>query len=165
MIHLAESDDAKRARKWLYDPILSHNDLLSGNILYLSKSKEIKFVDFEYGTYSYRGFDIANHFNEISGFDCNYKKWDPSKEAKLRWLKIYKSGPEESEKFWDEALRVINDFILVDHFFWGLWGVVQAKHSPIDFDFMEYAYQRLEEGYRYHLEIFYLNHFLTDLND
>ena len=30
------------------------------------------FIDFEYGSYSYRGYDIANHFNEYAGFDCDY---------------------------------------------------------------------------------------------
>ena len=33
---------------------------------------KLYFIDFEYGSYSYRGYDIANHFNEYAGFDCDY---------------------------------------------------------------------------------------------
>lgn len=29
-------------------------------------------IDFEYGSYNYRGFDIGNHFNEYAGYDCDY---------------------------------------------------------------------------------------------
>lgn len=29
-------------------------------------------IDYEYGSYSYRGYDIANFFNEHAGFECNY---------------------------------------------------------------------------------------------
>lgn len=35
-------------------------------------SDKLYFIDFEYGSYSYRGYDIANHFNEYAGFDCDY---------------------------------------------------------------------------------------------
>ena len=29
-------------------------------------------IDFEYGAYGYRGYDLGNHFNEYAGFDCDY---------------------------------------------------------------------------------------------
>lgn len=29
-------------------------------------------IDYEYGSHSYRGYDIANYFNEHAGFDCDY---------------------------------------------------------------------------------------------
>lgn len=40
-------------------------------LLFLLSGK-LYFIDFEYGSYSYRGYDIANHFNEYAGFDCDY---------------------------------------------------------------------------------------------
>jgi hypothetical protein len=33
---------------------------------------KIYIIDYEYGSYSYRGHDIANHFNEYAGFECDY---------------------------------------------------------------------------------------------
>lgn len=35
-------------------------------------TEKLYFIDFEYGSYSYRGFDIGNHFNEYAGYDCDY---------------------------------------------------------------------------------------------
>jgi hypothetical protein len=33
---------------------------------------KIYIIDYEYGSYSYQGYDIANHFNEHAGFECDY---------------------------------------------------------------------------------------------
>lgn len=51
--------------------VFSHNDLHQGNILLAEYSKRrptfeerIVFIDFEYCSYNYRGYDIANHFSE-----------------------------------------------------------------------------------------------------
>ena len=35
-------------------------------------TEKLYFIDFEYGSYSYRVYDIANHFHECVGFDCDY---------------------------------------------------------------------------------------------
>jgi len=44
--------------------VFSHNDLHSQNILVLEKSSKFVFIDYEYSDYNYRGYDIANLFNE-----------------------------------------------------------------------------------------------------
>lgn len=53
--------------------VFSHNDLHQGNILYAEHSnrrptleERIVFIDFEYCSYNYRAYDIANHFSEWS---------------------------------------------------------------------------------------------------
>ena len=38
------------------------------------------FIDFEYASYGYRGFDIANHFNEYVGEEWNWSLY-PSEEV------------------------------------------------------------------------------------
>jgi hypothetical protein len=40
-----------------------------------------------------------------------------------------------------------NKFATTANMFWGVWAVIQAKYSPIDFDFLKYAGDRLG-GYR-----------------
>lgn len=35
-------------------------------------AEKLYFIDFEYGSYNYRGFDIGNHFNEYAGYECDY---------------------------------------------------------------------------------------------
>ena len=50
------------------ETVFCHNDLLCNNILVLSKNSDIQLIDFEYGNYNFRGFDIGNLFAE-STFD------------------------------------------------------------------------------------------------
>ena len=48
-----------------YPVVFCHNDMQEGNILIRQDSKpELVIIDFEYCSYNYRGFDVANHFSE-----------------------------------------------------------------------------------------------------
>lgn len=47
--------------------VFAHNDLLLGNVIYNKDEATISFIDYEYATYNYQAFDIANHFNEFAG--------------------------------------------------------------------------------------------------
>jgi len=44
--------------------VFSHNDAHSQNVLLLKKNQELMLIDYEYSAYNYRGYDIANIFNE-----------------------------------------------------------------------------------------------------
>lgn len=48
--------------------VFCHNDLQEGNILIrekaVSREEKLVIIDFEYCSYNYRGFDLANHFCE-----------------------------------------------------------------------------------------------------
>ncbi|KAK9504617.1 hypothetical protein O3M35_010913 [Rhynocoris fuscipes] len=51
----------------IYSPVVfCHNDLQQGNILRLMDTNEpgLVLIDFEYCSYNFRGFDLANHFIE-----------------------------------------------------------------------------------------------------
>lgn len=136
-------------------------------------------MDFEYGAYNYRAFDFANHFCEYAGFDCDWKKHFPEREHMKQCVSDYvqtlcgnKESKEAMEKevvdlfdrksgftdkdygvFLDYCVDVVCMFTSADHFFWGLWGVVQAKHSPIDFEFIQYANDRLVSGLEHSLTL------------
>ncbi|KAI8099047.1 kinase-like domain-containing protein [Halteromyces radiatus] len=128
--------------------VFSHNDLLYGNIIFDDDKEEAYFIDYEYGCYAYRGFDIGNHFNEHCGFECDYSKY-PSKNFQLEWLEWYLQAinddvtptKEQINKLYNE----VNGFSLASHFYWGLWAMIQAMVSDIDFDYMEYAVLRFDE--------------------
>ncbi|KAF9191302.1 hypothetical protein BGZ51_007480 [Haplosporangium sp. Z 767] len=45
----------------------------------------------------------------------------------------------------DSMYKEVNKFALTSHIMWGLWGLIQATQSEIDFDYFEYALQRLTE--------------------
>lgn len=45
----------------------------------------------------------------------------------------------------DSMYKEVNKFALTSHIMWGLWGLIQATQSEIEFDYLEYALQRLCE--------------------
>lgn len=44
-----------------------HNDLLAGNVIVRPDKSAVDFIDYEYASANYRGYDIGNHFNEQCG--------------------------------------------------------------------------------------------------
>lgn len=82
----SEVDETQQVCSLTHCPLVfGHNDLLSGNILILQqpgfdpaapdRDGRIVFIDYEYGAYTYRDFDIGNHFTEYAGFDGDYDRW------------------------------------------------------------------------------------------
>lgn len=85
--------------------VFCHNDINIGNILKLPH--KLMIIDYEYGSYNYRGFDFGNHFCEWM-FNNNYKEYPffqydyslyPSREQQIHFAKAYMKGlKEEKEK-------------------------------------------------------------------
>lgn len=146
--------------------VFCHNDCQEGNILLLdgrenSPKQKLMLIDFEYSSYNYRGFDIGNHFCEWI-YDYTYEKYPffkanfaryPNKKQQIHFISSYLTefqhgyeniSNEEKSKIENEMLNEINRFALASHFFWGLWGIVQAKISSIEFGYMEYAMARFD---------------------
>ncbi|KAJ3704897.1 hypothetical protein LUZ61_008602 [Rhynchospora tenuis] len=127
--------------------VFAHNDLLSGNIMLNDSQGKLYFIDFEYGSYSYRGHDIGNHFNEYAGFDCDYDLY-PNKEAQYHFFRNYlkPDNPQVVPESELEALYVeTNTFRLTSHIYWALWALIQAKVSTIEFDYLGYFFLRYNE--------------------
>ncbi|KAK6124597.1 hypothetical protein DH2020_041660 [Rehmannia glutinosa] len=127
--------------------VYSHNDLLSGNLMINDDEDKLYFIDFEYGSYNYRGFDIGNHFNEYAGYDCDYSLY-PSKDEQYYFFRHY-LRPDRPHEVSDENLEAIyaetNAYMLASHLYWALWALIQAKMSPIDFDYLGYFFLRYNE--------------------
>ncbi|XP_063014815.1 choline kinase alpha isoform X2 [Melospiza melodia melodia] len=146
--------------------VFCHNDCQEGNILLLegresSENQKLMLIDFEYSSYNYRGFDIGNHFCEWM-YDYSYEKYPffkasvlkyPSKKQQLHFLSSYLSAfhdgfenlsNEEKSELEEVVLVEVNRFALASHFFWGLWSIIQAKISSIEFGYLEYALSRFD---------------------
>lgn len=67
----------------------------------------------------------------------------PEKELQWDWLRIYldeyygNKEIEVADEQIEELYNQVNKFAVSAHFFWGVWALLQAYHSSIDFDFME----------------------------
>ncbi|CAI0410613.1 unnamed protein product [Linum tenue] len=127
--------------------VFAHNDLVFGNLMFNDEEEKLYMIDFEYGAYGYRGFDIANHFIEYAGYDCDYNLY-PNLEEQYHFFRHYlqPGNPHEVPVEELEALYVESTtFMLVSHIFWALWALIQAKMSRIDFDYLGYFSVRYEE--------------------
>lgn len=155
----------KAELQMLNSPIVfCHNDLLLKNILYDESQNKVTFIDFEYSDYNYQAFDIANHFCEFCGVDNFEPSLYPSKDFQLRWLRIYLQKwnshnditptAAELEQSVESLYDVVSRFALASHLYWGLWAVVQANNSSIDFNYLGFAHKRLEEYFKRKHELF-----------
>ncbi|CAK4151105.1 unnamed protein product [Aphanomyces euteiches] len=160
---LRGSPMAKLAAEFVQESVFSHNDILSGNILYNPSWNKVQIIDYEYGSYNYRGFDFGNHFCEHCGFDMNLNDFPP-KEKQFLFYKAYLSTASPAllqsltrDGNLDEFLVALYDagnlYALASHLFWGLWAVVQAGSSSIEFDFLDYARMRFD-ALEMHLDLF-----------
>lgn len=148
--------------------VVSHCDLLSGNIIvpeseeFASKIEKgvsgaalsplnenpIQFIDYEYMLPAPRAFDIANHFAEWQGFNCDRSAIpEPSinNPVMVNWCKGYLNNNNASEQ---ELLGLINEiesYYGMPGFYWGIWAMIQSELSNIDFNYAEYSELRLEE--------------------
>eukprot|EP01102_Stenamoeba_stenopodia_P000226 TRINITY_DN10194_c0_g1_i1.p1 TRINITY_DN10194_c0_g1~~TRINITY_DN10194_c0_g1_i1.p1 ORF type:complete len:618 (+),score=161.12 TRINITY_DN10194_c0_g1_i1:61-1854(+) len=151
--------------------VFCHNDLQEGNIMWDQADENIRFIDFEYGNYNYRGFDIANHFCEWM-FDYSKQEYPyfttepgryPTETQMKHFLRNYltvvktSSGPSTTveipisdvdEREVDALMMEARCFTLASHLLWAMWGIIQAKSSEIEFGFLEYSAARFREYYR-----------------
>jgi len=146
---------ARRARELLFEERFCHLDLLSGNIMYSEGVRDVDFIDYEYSMRTCVGLDVANHFCAVpesclileDTFDVD--KYYPSQALQRRWLSAYYAARrvELDEEVLDEMLKVVLDFALLAELRWVIWSVVQAGHSPVDFDYLDYGVMRFEQGF------------------
>ena len=133
--------------------VFAHNDLLLGNVIYNEKEDTVTFIDFEYTAYNYQAFDIANHFAEFAGIDNPDYSLYPEGELQKAWLSIYLQEYNNVNYVPENEINLlyiqVNKFVLLSHFFWGCWGLIQSEHSTIDFDFLEYAAIRFNEYFKW----------------
>ncbi|XP_020787810.1 choline/ethanolamine kinase isoform X2 [Boleophthalmus pectinirostris] len=148
--------------------VFCHNDVQEGNILILeakdqSSNERLMLIDFEYSSYNYRGFDFGNHFCEWM-YDYTYNQWPffkaspenyPTREQQLHFLRSYLAEQERLSNVkmdWacveEDMIIEANRYALASHFLWGLWSIIQAKLSKIEFGYMDYAQVRFDAYFK-----------------
>ncbi|XP_045606674.1 LOW QUALITY PROTEIN: ethanolamine kinase 1 [Procambarus clarkii] len=131
--------------------VFCHNDLVMRNIIWDEHTAAATFIDYEYAGPNYQPFDIANHFNEYSGMEKPDFSLCPSPETQRTWLRSYLAeySGVPAEQVSPHQVEVwrgwVTKFTLASHLFWSVWAFLQACHSSIDFDYIEYGIVRLAE--------------------
>ncbi|KAI9728684.1 MAG: hypothetical protein M1828_002790 [Chrysothrix sp. TS-e1954] len=163
--------------------MLCHCDLLSGNVIVRPDSSEsppkisgVSFIDYEYTSPGPAAFDLANHFSEWAGFECNYQNI-PTRSQRRAYIECYaesyrahspKSSSQDPKDRTTPVPRSSSSSVLsqdterlmidVDNFkgipglYWGIWALIQADISQIDFDYDTYAKKRLAEYWTWRAE-------------
>eukprot|EP01061_Rhynchopus_euleeides_P028173 TRINITY_DN4583_c2_g1_i1.p1 TRINITY_DN4583_c2_g1~~TRINITY_DN4583_c2_g1_i1.p1 ORF type:complete len:578 (+),score=307.13 TRINITY_DN4583_c2_g1_i1:160-1893(+) len=149
------------------DVCFTHGDMQEGNLLVDDPKKsnpEVTVIDYEYARYDYAAFDMANFFCEtyVDNFFPEYPFFRIypqlviNKEQQMSFIRGYLearrgSPPTEAEvSQWREEVRLL---MLGSHLQWGLWSVLQASESDIEFCYLSYAKSRLDEYHRIKAEI------------
>ncbi|KAJ3237562.1 Ethanolamine kinase [Chytriomyces hyalinus] len=131
--------------------VFCHGDVNPMNIIYDSESGKIDFIDYEYGFYRPRGFDLGNHFCEHTGFDCEWELY-PTPEFQRKFLREYLEAYDPLKPVTEEdmtrACAEANKFSLASNLGWGIWGLVQAELSDLEFDYPGYSKMRFDEYFR-----------------
>lgn len=134
--------------------VFCHCDTTAGNILCDdSHPEKVAFIDYEYCGWNYRCFELGNMFCEYCGADHMDFSLYPSKAEQLNFLaeyseKVSSLGGRDSAADVDQLYREACLGALASNLQWGLWSLVQAEHSAIDFDYIVYANTRLTEYFK-----------------
>ncbi|CAB3233538.1 unnamed protein product [Arctia plantaginis] len=130
------------------------------------------FIDYEYCAYNYRGFDLANHFQEWALDYSNpvhpfyhFNEDDfPTLEQKeifiKEYLKHYHANLSDNKELNPPTVDQVNQLLyeveayaLSSHLLWTLWSCVNAPKSQIPFGYWEYGQTRLDMYYRLKQEV------------
>mmetsp|Transcript_32328 Transcript_32328/g.64896 ORF Transcript_32328/g.64896 Transcript_32328/m.64896 type:complete len:193 (+) Transcript_32328:157-735(+) len=134
--------------------VFCHNDLLAANMMENMETGKLHLVDFEYGGFNFRGFDIANHFNEWAGGTeasnpsgtTDYTLF-PSQDQMRAFCQTYlaEMGLKEDRDL-DQLLLEVRIFLQINHLYWGLWAVnMAASEGCTSFAYLSYAHNRFNE--------------------
>ena len=167
--------------------VFAHTDLLSGNVIVLPPDDaaaaatdptpsgdvavaaaakgvpSVTFIDYEYAVPSPAAFDIANHFAEWGGFDCDMAAMPTAAQRRLfvaEYVRAYRAHLPDApaRRAFDEDREAahlaaeVDLFRGVPGFYWGVWALIQARISHIDFDYASYAQSRLGEYWAWRAE-------------
>ncbi|KAK0507724.1 hypothetical protein JMJ35_009613 [Cladonia borealis] len=145
--------------------VLGHCDLLSANILIQSGIEtdnnkmpgtdclkgKVYFIDYEYAVPCPPAFDLANHFSEWGGFECDYNML-PTRTTRRAFVEEYlqsfsqhRPAERATEAQAEELLLEVDRFRGIPGFYWGVQSLIQSTISSVEFDWVDYADLRLQE--------------------
>ena len=146
--------------------VFTHMDAQSLNLLKSLSDESLKLIDFEYAGYNARVADLANTFCEycdMNNLQADYATQYPSSQEQDDFLWAYfgeiQDAPANLQL--SAVKREIGKHTLISHLQWTVWSIVQNNSSDIEFDYLEYAKQRME-GYDYIKRLYFTRDEIDD---
>lgn len=150
--------------------VLGHCDLLTANIILPLEEDNTqerendgvtqtnpskggaRFIDYEYAVPCPAAFDLANHFAEWGGFECDYNLL-PTKAVRRAFIEEYVESycqyaplePMMAGSLVDDLLVDTDRYRGIPGLYWGIQALVQNVITDVDFDWPSYAVLRLAE--------------------
>jgi ethanolamine kinase len=126
---------------------IAHQDLLSANVIKTNTTtakgqQGVAFIDYEYSAACPAAFDLANHFSEWTGYECDYNLI-PTKSTRRGFLQEYLASynkhthdpvPDSMLEFLEKE---VDRYRGMPGLYWGIWALIQATISNIDFNYAE----------------------------
>jgi len=157
--------------------LLSANIIIQND----GKTRDVNFIDYEYATPAPAAFDLANYFSEWGGFDCDFSVLPTRKQRRdvlQHYVASYRqhqqrravsaaasaasasartdgdasssAGAQDADV--DALFSQVDQYRGIPGLYWGVWALIQATISQIDFDYASYAEVRLGEYWAYKAE-------------
>ncbi|KAI5281516.1 hypothetical protein KEM54_003237, partial [Ascosphaera aggregata] len=137
------------------------------------EAETVSFIDYEYATPSPAAFDISNHFAEWGGYNCDYNMlprrsvrrefireyvksfifWDGASSSPNSAAQPTKDSSKNVDEITEELFQAVDKFRGIPGFYWGVWALIQAEISTINFDYASYAEVRLGEYWAWKEEV------------
>ena len=119
------------------DQVLSHNDIVRGNLLEKDEHGKLALIDFEYAGLNSEMFDIASILSE-------------NKIEKIEQKKAILRGYYEN--YSEMTIKKCNDYILYEDLLWYYWAIAKDKQNG-NSSFRQIAKEK-REAIRLHSSIF-----------
>lgn len=127
----------------------------------------LKLIDYEYAGFNARVVDLGNTW-------CEYMDMNPSttRELSMEWECGYPTSEQQvsflaayleqsdmgdavaDDDFVSQLQRMVNEHSLISHLLWATWSCLQRHLSPIDFDYVQYAENRMQT-YQHFRSVFF----------
>ena len=160
--------------------MVGHCDLLSANVIIPSSedgsfeqgediqfanvasnllARKVHFIDYEYAVPCPAAFDLATHFSEWGGYDCDYSML-PTQATRRMFIEEYIRSygqytpirMAETDAV-EKLCREVDRYRGMPGLYWGVQALVQDAISDVKFDWASYAEVRLAEFWAWRGEV------------
>ena len=140
--------------------VLGHRDLLSDNVIIpenpeisrVELNQQISFIDYEFAMPCSAAFDIAKHFSEWGGFECDYTLLHTQAVRRASMKQYLQSYTLHAEKglvpvvVSAEALSdEVSAYRGIPGLYWGAHALIESRITHVGFDWRSYVERRLGE--------------------
>ena len=152
--------------------VLGHCDLESANVIIPSEVEvetdmrpgmdhlkgKVYFFEYEFAVPCPPVFEIANHFSEWGGTECNYNML-PTRAIRRDFIKEYLQSLSQHKDARPPTMAEIENlheevdrYRGIPGFYWGVQSWIQSIFSSVGFDWVGYAELRLQEFWDWRAE-------------